>query len=206
VEAPGGVRPEATSSDARAEVGLLVEAKGRGEASGVAARERFGGEHQLVSWSPGYGRETHDAGYAPLEWGTKRWPTKAQSGAWRPGCPGGSPVLLYAQRRVRPYHTPRHRSTGLTLTVSSARSGARRQGASRSARIRPLLELARAAGQTLLLTTHFSGADEGRLEASGSIIVGRVIANQGEVVRPSQLIASVRRLVARDLTTHNRDV
>ncbi len=36
-------------------------------------------------------------------------------------------------------------------------------------------------------------ADEGRLEASGSIIVGTVIVDQGKVVRPSQLIASVRR-------------
>jgi hypothetical protein len=34
-------------------------------------------------------------------------------------------------------------------------------------------------------------ADEGRLDPYGSIIVGRVIVNQGEVVRPSQLIASV---------------
>jgi hypothetical protein len=38
-------------------------------------------------------------------------------------------------------------------------------------------------------------ADEGRLEAYGSIVVGTVIVNQGEVVRPSQLIASVRRSV-----------
>ena len=35
-------------------------------------------------------------------------------------------------------------------------------------------------------------ADEGRLEAGGSIIGGTVIVNQGKVVRPSQLIASVR--------------
>jgi hypothetical protein len=36
-------------------------------------------------------------------------------------------------------------------------------------------------------------ADEGRLEPCGSTIVGnKVIVNQGEVVRPSQLIASVR--------------
>jgi hypothetical protein len=35
-------------------------------------------------------------------------------------------------------------------------------------------------------------ADEGRLEASGSILVGTVIVSQGRVVRPSQLIASVR--------------
>jgi hypothetical protein len=37
-------------------------------------------------------------------------------------------------------------------------------------------------------------ADEGRLEPSGSIVVGTVIAHQGRVVRPSQLIASVRPL------------
>jgi hypothetical protein len=35
-------------------------------------------------------------------------------------------------------------------------------------------------------------ADEGRLEPSGNILVGPVIVNQGKVVRPSQLIASVR--------------
>jgi hypothetical protein len=37
-------------------------------------------------------------------------------------------------------------------------------------------------------------ADEGRLEACGTIIVGnKAIVSQGEVVRPSQLIASVGR-------------
>jgi hypothetical protein len=37
-------------------------------------------------------------------------------------------------------------------------------------------------------------ADEGRLDACGSIIVGNeAIVNRGKVVRPSQLIASVRR-------------
>ena len=37
-------------------------------------------------------------------------------------------------------------------------------------------------------------ADEGRLEPCGSIIVGnRLIVNEDKVVRPSQLIASVRR-------------
>jgi hypothetical protein len=38
-------------------------------------------------------------------------------------------------------------------------------------------------------------ADEGRLEASRSIMVGRVTANQGKVVRPSQLIRSVGRTI-----------
>jgi hypothetical protein len=36
-------------------------------------------------------------------------------------------------------------------------------------------------------------ADEGRLEPCGSIIVGTAIVKQSKVVRPSQLIASVRR-------------
>ncbi len=36
-------------------------------------------------------------------------------------------------------------------------------------------------------------ADEGRLGASGSFVVGAVTVDQGEVVRPSQLIASVGR-------------
>jgi hypothetical protein len=35
-------------------------------------------------------------------------------------------------------------------------------------------------------------ADEGRLEAYGSTRIGTVIVDEGEVVRPSQLIASVR--------------
>jgi hypothetical protein len=35
-------------------------------------------------------------------------------------------------------------------------------------------------------------ADEGRLETSGSILVGKVIVNERKIVRPSQLIASVR--------------
>ena len=34
-------------------------------------------------------------------------------------------------------------------------------------------------------------ADEGRLGPNGNTIVGPVIVNQGEVMRPSQLIASV---------------
>ena len=38
-----------------------------------------------------------------------------------------------------------------------------------------------------------NAADKGRLVPSGSIFVGNVIVNEGEVVRPSQLIASVRR-------------
>jgi len=35
-------------------------------------------------------------------------------------------------------------------------------------------------------------ADEGRSEASGTILGGMVIVNQGKVVRPSQLIPGVR--------------
>ncbi len=160
VEAPGGLRPEATPPDAGAEVARSIEAKGSGEASDAAARERFEGEHPLVSWRPGRDGKAHDEGYAPSECRPKRWPTKALSGAWHPRCSGGLPVLLYAQRRVRPDCTPQYQRTGVTPTASCARSGARRQGLSGSTTIRPLLELARAAGCTILLTTHFSGADE----------------------------------------------
>jgi hypothetical protein len=39
-------------------------------------------------------------------------------------------------------------------------------------------------------------ADEGRLDASGSTMFGPVILDEGKVVRPSQLIASVRRTSA----------
>jgi hypothetical protein len=44
-------------------------------------------------------------------------------------------------------------------------------------------------------TQQRDAADEGRLEARGSILVGQFIVNEGEVVRPSQLIASVRRTI-----------
>ncbi len=39
-------------------------------------------------------------------------------------------------------------------------------------------------------------ADEGRLEAYGSIVVGEIIVSRGKVVRPSQLIASVRQTLS----------
>jgi hypothetical protein len=39
-----------------------------------------------------------------------------------------------------------------------------------------------------------NAADEARLEARGNILVGKTIAREGTVVRPSQPIASVRRL------------
>jgi hypothetical protein len=39
-------------------------------------------------------------------------------------------------------------------------------------------------------------ADEGRLDAYGSIIVGKFIVNGARSVRPSQLITSVRRTAA----------
>ena len=165
VEAPGGLRPEATPPDAGAEVGPWIEAKGSGEASDVAARERFEGEHPLVSWRPGRDGKAHDEGYAPSECRPKRWPTKALSGAWRPRRSGGSPVLLYAQRRVRPDRTPQHQRTGMTLTASPAGSGARRRGLSRVLPFARCRSSRGRLGESILLTTHFSGADEARSEA-----------------------------------------
>ncbi len=42
------------------------------------------------------------------------------------------------------------------------------------------------------VTEQRDAADEGRLEPCGSTIVGTLIVSEGKVVRPSQLIASVR--------------
>ena len=54
-------------------------------------------------------------------------------------------------------------------------------------RIRPAQRLSRC-----LAAERRDAADEGRLEASGSTMVCSVIVSEGKVVRPSQLIASVR--------------
>jgi hypothetical protein len=159
VEAPGGLRPEATPSFAGPAVGPRTEAKGTGDGSDVAARERFEGEHPFVCWFPGRDGKTRDEGYAPSECQPKRWPTKALSGAWRPRLSGGRNngfALGGAYVRTPPHST----NAGVTLTASPAGSGARRRRALASAIIRPLQETARATGRRFLLTTHFSGAGE----------------------------------------------
>ena len=160
VEAPGGVRPEATPTDARGEVAPEIEAEEVGGASDAAARDRFEGEHPLVSWRPASDGNVRVEGYAPSECRTKQWPSKALSGAWHSRTAGGVPQLLFAQRRVRPENSPHDPRTEVALTDSFARSGARVQRRSRSTTIRPLQELARVLGRTILLTTHFSGADK----------------------------------------------
>jgi hypothetical protein len=106
--------------------------------------------------------------------------------------------MLYARRRTRPDGTPQHQRTGITLTDSHARERCSTTGALASTTIRPLQEVARVLGRSILLTTHFSGADKGRVEPNGSTMVAPVIVNQGEVVRPSQLIASVGRTRRRE--------
>jgi hypothetical protein len=159
VEAPGGLRPEATPSFAGPAVAPRNEAKGIGDASDVAARERFEGEHPFVCWSPGRDGKTRDEGYVPSECRPKRWPTKALSGAWHPRRSGGCDnCFALGGAYVR---TARHSTNaGVTLTDSSAGSGARRRRPLGSATIRPLREAARMVGRSILLTTHFSGADE----------------------------------------------
>ena len=57
---------------------------------GVDARERFEGEHPLVSWSSGRDGEIPVAGYAPSEYRLKPWPHEALSGAWCPRFLGGN--------------------------------------------------------------------------------------------------------------------
>ncbi len=125
VEAPGGLRPEATPSFAGPGVGPRTEAKGAGDASDVAARERFEGEHPFVSWSPGRDGKTRDEGYVPSECRPKRWPAKALSGAWRPRRSGGrNDCFALGGPHVR---TSRRTNAGVTLTASFARSGAQRR-------------------------------------------------------------------------------
>jgi hypothetical protein len=170
VEAPGGLRPEATPSFTGPGVGPRSEARGTGGGSDVAARERFEGEHPFVCWSPGRDGKTRDEGYVPSECQPKRWPTKALSGVWRPRLSGGrNNRFELAGAYVR---TARHSTNaGVTLTASPAGSGARRRGTLASAIIRPLQEAARAAGRRFLLTTHFSGADEAGASDGASQLV-----------------------------------
>ncbi len=68
---------------------LVGEASAARCVFGDTARERFEGEHPLVSWPPGRDGESPDAGYAPSEYQLKRWPFEAQSGAWCPRSAGG---------------------------------------------------------------------------------------------------------------------
>lgn len=92
---------------------------------------------------------------------------KALSGAWRPRCLGERNRRFeiggaYAQ-------TSDHTTfAGKTLTASFAGSGASTTSALVGASIRPLQEMARAVGWSILLTTHFSGADEARDSLGGA--------------------------------------
>ena len=137
-------------------VAALSEAEGIGGESGVAARERFEGEHPLVSWSAGREGKTRDAGYVPSECRPKRWPRKALSGAWRPRLTGGGDQgFEIGGEDVR--NPSSSTFAGVTWTASFAGSGASTTSALVGASTRPLREAARAVGCIILLTTHFSG-------------------------------------------------
>jgi len=166
VEARGGVRPGAAEGrDRQAIEATLVDGEAALWESSVAQRERFEGEHPLVCWSPGRDGETPNAGYAPSEYQLKPWPIEAQSGAWCPRFAGdhteGFEVERAAerssQRAVSRESTPSVHSRGLTHRAAGAIVGVSN---------RPSQELARVPGDSILLTTHFSGADEAWLEWS----------------------------------------
>jgi hypothetical protein len=159
VEAPGGVRLESTQRDGQAVGALASEASATTSRAGVAARERFEGEHPLVSWSPGRDGKTQVAGYAPSECRLKPWPLKALSGAWRARFTGRRNTGFEIGGT---YADALHAVAleGLTPIAAYARSGGSTTSALVGATIRPLREAARAAGWSILLTTHFSGADE----------------------------------------------
>jgi len=85
---------------------------------------------------------------------------KALSGAWRPRYSGERNKRFEiggAYARTSDHNT----LAGMTLAASFAKSGASTTSPLVGASIRPLREIARAAGWSILLTTHFSGADKG---------------------------------------------
>ena len=135
------------------------EATSAGCKPAVAARERFEGEHPFVSWSPGRDGQTPNEGYAPSECRLKPWPTEAQSGAWRARI-AGKRNEGFRFERVEAGRTLPAGVREASLTEPFARSGASTSSSLACARLRPLHEIARARGSSLLLTTHFSGADE----------------------------------------------
>ena len=157
VEAPGGVRPEATPAGDRADVGRSVEARRSGSMrSDVAARERFEGEHPLVSWSPGRDGKTHDEGYAPSEYRLKQWPNEGPIRSMVPPfCGRNADTALTLERVAGPSAPRAPRVAESPSPISVARSGARRQGRLASTTIRPLQELARAPGENYSLDNSF---------------------------------------------------
>ena len=130
---------------------------------GVAHRERFEGEHPLVCWSPGRDGEIPDAGYAPSEYRLKPWPNEAQSGAWCPRVAGDHNEGFEVERVAgRTSHSAASRAS----TPSVLTRGRRLNSAFVKVSNRPLQKRPRARGDTILLTTHFSGADEAPREWS----------------------------------------
>ena len=166
MEARGGVRPSAAEGRNRQAVEATpVDGEAALWESGVAQRERFEGEHPLVCWSPGRDGETPNAGYAPSEYQLKPWPIEAQSGAWCPRFAGDHTegfaveraVERSSQRAASRESIPSVHSRGLTHRAADAIVGVSN---------RPSQEQARVPRDTILLTTHFSGADEARLGRS----------------------------------------
>ena len=159
MEAPGGVRPEAADGHRVISESLRHEATSAGGKPAIAARERFEGEHPFVSWPPGRNGQAPNEGYAPSECRLKPWPIEAQSGAWRARI-AGKRNEGFRFERVEAGRTLPAGVREASLTEPFARSGASTSSSLACARLRPLHEIARARGRSLLLTTHFSGADE----------------------------------------------
>ena len=120
------------------------------------------GEHPLDSWSPRREGQTPLAGYAPSECRLKPWPIQALSGAWRPRTAGGRTAGFTVGDTGS---TERANDLAATdQTPALARRGPSTTSALANPNYRPSQATARTKGQGILLTTHFSGADKGRLE------------------------------------------
>src|SRR5262249_39107435 len=170
VEARGGVRPGAREGRDRQVVGAASGwAWSRSWLFGAPHRERFEGEHPFVCWSPGCDGEIPNAGYAPSEYRLKRWPQEALSGAWCPRLSGDhnpgwkveSGSGPKPDRDASDDSSSSFPSRGLTCQPTSAIAGV---GS------RPSQPLPRARGGNILLTTHFSGADEAGQNGASPLI------------------------------------
>jgi hypothetical protein len=116
------------------------------------------GEHPFVCWSSACDGEILVAGYALSEYRLKPWPNEAQSGAWCPHIVGGH--IGYSIECAAGCDVPAVVSWDDSPSAHAQRLTHRTTTAFVKSESRPLQDL-RVNGDTILLTTHFSGADEG---------------------------------------------
>ena len=107
------------------------------------------------------GPKSPRVGYAPPESRTKPWPKEARSGAWGARSAGQHTLGFKVERAKAEWSLPEV-VVGQSLIEPVAWCDASRTSSLAYASTRPLQVSARARRYGILLTTHFSGADEAR--------------------------------------------